>query len=228
MINKKLQGSNIVECIPQSGRCSYNCPCCFFNAFYEDYNLPVLPDADEVNAKGHIVRVNTVHDSNLYRSGVIDATTKYKHKFYNTSMSMIRNFPSAVVLTVNPRPEVEFFIDADYVHNLMFVRIRHGDVSTVPIVRRLIDHYRHLSIPIVLTFNRYLTKIVSDNYERRRYIKHTWWELTKEAKLNVMRAYTGMGIWVCGTLTSNLCVDCRNCEDLYWRWLTKNNGGSHD
>lgn len=221
MKNKKLEGSNIVECIPQRDRCSYNCPQCFFNAFYDDYTLPVIPDADEVNARGQIVRVNTVNDSNLYRCIVIGETAKYKHKFYNTSMSMVRNFPGPVVLTVNPIPGVEVFIDSDYVHNLMFVRIRHGDVSTVPIMRRLIDHYLQLNVPIVLTFNRYLSKVISSNYEKRRHINHQWWGLTRRAKIDVMDAYAGMGVRMCGTSVSNLCIDCGNCEDLYWRWWAR-------
>lgn len=227
MINRKLEGSNIVECIPQVGRCTLDCPVCFFNAFYDDYDLPVIPNANEVNAKGQIVRVNTVNDSNLYRCTVIDTTAKYKHKFYNTSMSMIIGFPSPVVLTVNPRLGVEFFIDTRHAHNLMFVRIRHGDISTVPAVRRLIDHYLQLNVPIVLTFNRYLSKVISNSYEKHRHINHQWWELTRRAKIDVIDVYAGTGVRTCGTLVSNLCIDCGNCEDLYWRWWAKNKGGSH-
>lgn len=226
MKNKKLEGSNIVECVPQTGRCVLDCPHCFFNTFYDDYDLPIIPNIGKVNAKGQIVRVNTVHDSNLYKNVVIDATAKYKHKFYNTSISMINRFPGPIVLTVNPRLGVEFFINDIY--NLMFVRVRHGDIFTVPAVRKLIDYYLRLSIPIVLTFNRYLNKVISNNYEKRKYIKHQWWGLTRKAKIEVMDAYTDTGVRMCGTLVSNLCVDCGNCEDLYWRWWAENKGGSHD
>ena len=56
--NPKLEGSGIIDAIPQCGPCPNNCPECFYNReeFFTDKTRPYLPTVDEVGDR--IVRMN--------------------------------------------------------------------------------------------------------------------------------------------------------------------------
>ena len=100
--NPKLVGSNIVDCIPQTGECPNHCSECFYNGgrFFRTLDKPMFPTAKE--CEGKIVRVNSGNDSNNRREMVIAATDCYPHRFFNTAVPRL-DFPAPVVLTINPQ-----------------------------------------------------------------------------------------------------------------------------
>jgi hypothetical protein len=216
-MNPKLIGSNIIDCIPQTGECPNRCSECFYNGgrFFRTLDEPLIPSCEEVGDK--IVRVNTGNDSNVNKSLVLEQTKQYKHKFYNTSIPKF-DFHAPVVFTCNPK---EDFILANPVDNIMFVRIRtttwnkkERDVA--------IQYYKKLNVPIVLTFMRFYNKYSIpenqlENYEWRENILNNYFCIKTEAILNIMKEYNKMGVLMCGTPYSSNCVDCGNCENLYWR-----------
>ena len=120
MGNPKLEGSGIIEAIPQTGECPIGCDECFYNGkrFYRSLDTPLLPSLQE--AQGNIVRVNSGHDSNVQRGLVIKSTEQYLDKFYNTSIANF-DFPGPVVFTANGRKPILAKRGLD---NLMFVRAR--------------------------------------------------------------------------------------------------------
>jgi hypothetical protein len=52
-MNPKLQGSNIIDAIPQTGSCPMTCPECFFNGgrFCRTLDESLLPTLEEVGDK---------------------------------------------------------------------------------------------------------------------------------------------------------------------------------
>ena len=66
--NPKLEGSNMIAAIPQTGKCPLGCSGCFFNSgrsFLEplDENTPNMPSLEQ--SEGKIVRVNDGNDSSI-------------------------------------------------------------------------------------------------------------------------------------------------------------------
>ncbi len=219
MQNPKLKDSNIIEAIPQIGECPIGCEECFYNGgrFFRTLEEPLLPTAEE--AEGKIVRVNTGHDSNIQRKLVLEKTAGYRLKFFNTSIPRF-DFPGPVAFTCNGKK----LLLVEPTSNLMVVRIR---VSTWNFkeVDRAVEHYlaRH-KIPVLLTFMRYydVSKIRNkENYEKKEHILNEYWCLKPEAILRVLERYKGRGVRMCGTPVSSFCVDCRNCEFLYWDCLRR-------
>ncbi len=234
--NPKLIGSNIVDVIPQKGPCPRSCPQCFYNrGFWRTLDEPLLVTPEE--AVGKIVRVNTGHDSNIQRGLVLEKTAIYEHRFYNTSIPRFNFCGYPVVFTCNghklilaPNPPV----------NLMFVRFRLA-TNNLTEADRAVEHYwvKH-GIPVVMTFMRYFDKdAVPDleQYEFRQHIINSYWMIKPEIVIQIMSRWSratpprldGLGeanppisgVRMCGTLNSSLCVDCRNCELLYWDCLRR-------
>lgn len=224
--NPKLIGTNIVDCIPQTGECRIKCPECFYNGgrFFRMLSEPLMPPLDESIYYEKIVRVNSGHDSNIQRDLVIRETAKYPHKFYNTSILNF-DFPSPVVFTCNggknsrlklagPRP------------NLMFVRVRvdSWDMETVYLA---VNHYLiDFGVPVVLTFMRYydgsrIPEAAKGDYEWVRHISNEYFCLKPEAMVRIMARFKGTGVRMCGTPWSSNCIDCRNCEFLYWEAMRR-------
>jgi len=225
-MNPKLIGSNIIDCIPQTGECPNKCgqelgEDCFYNGrrFYRTLDEPLFPSWEE--AEGKIVRINSGHDSNINREYVISSTEKYKHKFFNTSMPNF-NFPAPVVFTCNGR-SLLLEKPAD---NLMFVRVR-TSMWNLEDVDKAIDWYlKTHKIPVVLTFMRYYKESsikpeFRNYYLEKKHILNTYFCLNTEGHLKVMERYKGTGVRMCGTPVSSVCVDCRNCELLYWECLSR-------
>ena len=217
--NPKLKGSNIVDCIPQTGNCPLECAECFYNGgrFYRTLDKPLMPTLEQ--AYGKIVRVNSGHDSNINRELVIELTDKYKHKFYNTSVPNFK-FPAPVVFTCNGR---KLILAKEELENLMFVRVR-TSIFNLEEVDKAVDYYlvKH-EIPVVLTFMRYYysNKIPPEYrkyFEFKEHILNSYYCHTVETHLKILERYKGLGVRMCGTPVSSFCVDCRNCELLYWRW----------
>ncbi len=217
--NPKLEGTCLIDCIPQAGECPVGCAECFYNGgrFYRTLEEPLVPSLQE--AMGRIVRVNSGHDSNLQREGVIGATRHYPDKFYNTSIARF-DFPGPVVYTCNGRRLV--LAEPPPAGNLMFVRVRACTWSLDEVDAAVEFYQKKRGIPTVLTFMRYYSRDAvqrPEDYEWRKSVLNDYWCIRPEAMTRVMARYKGTGARSCGTASSSLCIDCRNCEMLYWECL---------
>ena len=221
--NPKLVGSGIVDCIPQTGECPMGCPECFYTGgrFYRTLDEPLWPTAEEANGK--VLRVNSGHDSNLDGPNISRAELikrvagDYENFFFNTSIPNF-DFPGPVVFTCNGRESLSL----ECSENVMFVRVRVNTWDLV-IQDRLVEHYLKEGVPVVLTFMRYyeVDSVPKDHqplYAWKRHVLNEYWCPTPRAVIQVMGRYAGKGVRMCGTPASSFCVDCRNCELLYWDW----------
>lgn len=226
--NPKLVGSNIVDCIPQTGECPNHCSECFYNGgrFFRTLDEPLFPTEEEV--KGKIVRVNTGNDSNNNRKLVVESTEKYVYRFFNTAIPKL-DFPAPVVLTINPQyNDKAVFVDPVPL-NLMFVRVRVGIWDT-GIAREAVEHYVKRGVPVVFTFMRYYDRALipagaRESYEWRQHITNAYLCPKSEAIVQFMRYFGGTGARMCGMPWSSYCVDCGHCEEFYWRTLRRISGG---
>jgi len=220
--NPKMIGTNLIDCIPQTGECPLQCEECFYNGgrFYRTLKHPLFPTLEE--AKSKIVRVNSEHDSNLQKKLVFQTTKAYPNKFYNTSLPNF-NFPAPVVFTCNGR---KLLLVEEQLGNLMFVRVR-TSVFNLDEVDLAVEHYlQNHSIPVVLTFMRYysdeaIPEQYKNNFVFKKHVLNSYWCHTIEAHLRVLKRYKGTGVRMCGTPISSYCVDCRNCELLYWEYFKR-------
>lgn len=231
--NPKLEGSNLIDCIPQTGECPNKCSECFYNGgrFFRTLDEPMLPEVDET--MGKIVRVNSGHNSNIDKGRVILSTCNYDHRFYNTSIPRF-DFPDPktglqmpVVFTANRQcPENKVYLVENPPKNLMFVRARvtGWDLMDPQII---VTHYWYqYKIPVVLTFMRFydgnlIPKKYRNYYEWKEHIINDYWVLKQERLLEILKVFKGQGVRMCGTPVSSLCKDCRNCEFLYWDCLRR-------
>lgn len=248
MNNPKLEGSNLIDCIPQKGQCPNDCLECYYNAdgFFRTKDEPLIPTAEEV--EGKIVRVNSGHDSNLQKDLVLETTEKYKRKFFNISMPDF-NFPAPVVFTANGRDtDRSAMMVVDYLDNLMAVRFRTNPWN-LPLLDVVMNYYTvQRMIPLTITFMRYskidsIPEVHREQYEFKESILNTYYILKKERRGQIVAwqqaqlgdawsSDTGLGFWrdreeinkmigMCGTPESSYCRDCGRCEMLYNRILNK-------
>ena len=220
--NPKLAGSNIIDCIPQTGKCPNGCEGCFYNeGFYRPLDEPLLPTVNEVGDR--IVRVNSGHDSNLEREKVLAATAQYPHRFYNTNMPMF-DFPAPVVFTCNGREPL--FVDVPA--NVMAVRVRCNSWGLLE-QEQLILHYSAQGVPVVVTWMRYafdaaIPALHRVFYEKGKHVTNEYWMVTSLLWRAVAAYFAGKGVRYCGTPWSSACADCRNCEFLYWDCVRRMKG----
>lgn len=222
--NPKLAGTKIVDCIPQTGECPNLCSECFYNGgrFFRTLEEPWMPDLADAIYRGLIVRVNSGHDSNFFKELVLRETLKYPRKFFNTSVPNF-DFPAPVVFTCNGGKDGKLKL-VEPRENLMFVRVR-VDSWDMETVRQAIDHYlKKYGIPVVLTFMRYydgakIPEAAKPDYEWKKHLINEYYCLKPEAMLRIMAVFKGTGVRTCGTPVSSNCVDCRNCELLYWECI---------
>lgn len=231
--NPKLEGTNIIDCIPQTGQCPMGCDECFYNdgGFYRTKGAPLFPCKQE--AEGKIVRVNSGHDSNVDKGMVIETTKYYKDKFYNTSIPRF-DFPGPVVFTCNGRSTDDWFhMVTSELHQrmIMFVRVRLNYWNTRLASTALGSYLFRWDIPVVLTPMRYkheesIPFSYREAYERKTHVlpSNQWWCPSKEV-WDVWKDWTesvrrdeGKVLYFCGSYDSPLCKDCGNCEGLYERW----------
>lgn len=224
MNNPKLEGSNIIDVIPQTGSCPLNCPSCYYNNnFYRPLDTPLLPTLEDVGDK--ICRVNSGNDSNNQKELVINSTRKYKHKFFNTSIPNFTGFENnPIVFTCNREENDLPYLGMD-VSNLMMVRfrttmwnIKHCDLA--------ISWYTQLNIPVVITWMRYLDdKDIPLRYRRFYYknthILNTYFLLNEYYKRGIMNKYKDIPLVV---ECKELCKNCGNCEGFYWKFVDKKGG----
>lgn len=220
--NPKQEGSNVFDCKPQSGLCPLNCNQCFYNrpeAFYVDPMQPHFPTIEEVG--GGIVRVNCGHDSNYKRQKVIAETEQYPHRFFNTALPKF-DFPAPVVFTANRTEEKPVCLLDIVPENMMYVRLR---VSSTNLrhIDIAVQWYAGLKrVPVVLTFMAYYDQEPADKdcyVWKTRHI-NSYWCATRAFMASVVareKEYGRRLVTICGTLDSNWCRDCRNCETYYWQ-----------
>ena len=248
--NPKQEGSNILDCRPQTGPCPIDCNQCFYNrpeAFYVDINKFNILAQEEVEDH-HIVRMNSGHDSNFQRDLVIETAQKYRRYFFNTSIPNF-DFPGPVVFTANPKEEEPALTPLSNAwpsryrlwvpENIMFVRLRIS-ASNLQLVKLAIKAWTDLQIPIVLTFMAYYEREAldaticdidaktlnkfsvakSDYYTWKTRHINSYYCPTKEFiayVLKEMKMVGGRLVTLCGTLDSNYCRDCKNCENYYYQ-----------
>jgi len=222
MQNPKMIGSNLVSCVPQGlTRCPNNCSNCWYNISYY-CDVPHFPTEEGAFTGDLIVRVNDGLDSNIHRNLVIESTAIYPHRFYNTSQERF-DFPAPVMYTCNGSDEDHSAIYTSEVDNLTAVRVR-VNTWNVEIVKQVVDWYtKWHQVPVLLTFMRYkwgATGLIAHirDYEVRKHVVNTWWDIRRKQQKAIMDIWADNDlVFTCGTLDSNLCKDCGNCERLYWR-----------
>lgn len=229
--NPKMVGSNLLDCKPQKGLCPVGCNQCFYNrpgASYVDPDKLNIPT--KKMAKDKIVRMNSLHDSNVKKSIVLAAAMKYDHVFFNTSLQNF-DFPGPVVYTANSSEEESVdtqFLRDPYVDRLMFVRLRVSTTNLLHVAKAVEKIRNDSDISIVLTFMAYYDEFALPSEEHLFPMKCYVWKVrhinkyhcpTKAFKQHVldhMRNIAHEQVTICGTLDSNWCRDCRNCEAYYW------------
>lgn len=249
--NPKLVGSDIIDCVPQTGKCPNGCLECFYNGkdWYRTRSKPLIPTVEET--KGKVVRVNSGHDSNVQRDLVIKTALKYKNFFFNTSFPRF-DFPGPVVFTCNGAtafinndhtcsgfkvvseeglslPDSKaMLIDEkfEYLDNVMFVRFRLNTWNE-GLANKVVEHYTNLGIPVVMTFMRYMNR-ESIPREHRKFYRWQHHILNDHFILRggirtamMLRWGKNKFVYSCGNGKSSYCKDCGNCTRFYYRWQLK-------
>jgi hypothetical protein len=180
--NKKLLGSNIIDCVPQVGKCPLDCLECFFNLHFRDYKLPILPPENE----DKIARINSVHDSCTLSKEQLAATRQYKHRFYNTQKPNFDRYQNEPVVFTIPLgsnfAEIQDVIEEN-IQKIMFIRLLIGErvltnALTMAELTITQDVLKTLGVSTVATFIRYSKKPNMEHmYHARMNIEHSWWVL---------------------------------------------------
>jgi len=235
--NPKLQGSGILDCIPQKGECFIACPDCFFNSgrsYLEplDKNLPNCPSVKM--AKNRIVRMNAGgNDSNNQRELVEKTAKQYKNYFFNTSIPYkLEEFPAPVVLTINPGKitDIDYHKIISVPNNLMFVRFR-TNMWNLDRLYEAVDYYTSKKVVLVITFMAYFTQTIREDnkryYEWKKRTINSYWCLKKEAVNAIMDDYKDNPyVYSCGTKGQYFCKFCGNCIKEYFSCRERMNKGA--
>jgi len=109
--------------------------------------------------------------------------------------------------------------------NVMYVRIR-TNTWMVRSQDAMVGHYLEQDVPVVLTFlcytdATYIPDEAKKDYGESVHVTHRYWRPTSLAMIEVVRRYKGTGVRMCGTPWSSACVDCLNCELLYWQCMER-------
>lgn len=227
--NPKMQGSGLLDCIPQKGECPVKCKDCFFNSgrsYLEplEENLPNIPSVKY--AKNRIVRINGGgNDSNNQRELVEKTARQYDNYFFNTSIKyQLEEFSAPVVFTINPTEltDCEFKkVDPPIPNNLMFIRIRTNLWNIEKVVLPAIDYYTQRKVVTVLTFMAYYTTPIPEKYKndyiwKQRTI-NSYWCLKQEKIDEIMGLFKDNSyVYSCGVKGQYGCKFCGNCIREYF------------
>lgn len=232
--NPKLKGSGIVACIPQKGKCKYNCSDCFYNSgrsYLEplDKNTPLIPSTKKT--RNRIVRINDGNDSCNERELVEYVAQKYNNYFFNTSNPCdLDEYSMPVVFTINGgnKTDTDFFKLNYKPKKLMFIRIRTNTWNLKKVVIPAIKWYSRLNIEIVLTFMAYYETPIP-NKHKKNYIWKTrttnpYWCLKKEKIEEIMNKFKkDVNVYQCGYKGTYSCAKCGNCLRSYFATLERRN-----
>jgi len=234
--NPKQEGTDLFDCIPQTGTCPINCNQCFFNrpgAYYVPLEeMPLVPTPKEVG--DGIVRMNCGNDSNNQRKLVIEAAQRYKRFFFNTSVPRF-DFPGPVVLTANPKEEEKAYLpawEAKVPNNLMFVRLR-VSATNLRWIDEAVRWWTTGCVPVVLTFMAYYTHEPEVNEAevglpadlcytwKVRHINSYWCATEAFMKTVRSRYADNRLVSICGSYDVPYCRACRNCETYYLQTIKR-------
>lgn len=234
VINPKTNGSHVVCCVPQKGRCPVRCSDCFFqpneetgeSRAYLGKHYEYTPNIPTKNIyKGKIVRVNDCNDSNYQRDIVIKTAKQFPDKFFNTSISKdLAEFVHPVVLTLNPGSAKKTdtrWHKIEVPNNLMFVRLRVNTWNT-KLIDEAVDYYtiKH-EVPVVFTYMAYYETPIPEEHQKyytwRERTKNSYWVINPEEWDRIFSQYSDNKlVRTCGSdATKFACTECRNCENLY-------------
>lgn len=228
--NPKQEGSNVYDCKPQKGLCPLNCNQCFYNrpgAFYVDPEEEHMPTVEEVG--DGIMRVNSGHDSNFQKKLVVEKTSIYPERFFNTSIPNF-DFPGPVVFTANREEEESCNVQEEIPDNLMFVRLRVSNTN-LSLIDKAVKSWTNKGVQVVLTFMAYYTdEPIKNGVEF--YLSHpecyvykvrhinSYYCATDEFMEYVLKREKEIGgrlVSMCADIGSYYCRTCKNCETYYWQ-----------
>ena len=240
--NSKLKGSRIVDCRPQVGPCRMKCNQCYYNLFPLDgFETPRIPDPEETNRKGLIVRMNAEHDSGIEKPLVLETARPYNDLFYNTATHDM-DFPRPVVVTINHQEYSPSLTNPDrrYLDRVMFARVR---LSPGCFERATIAASRWMAaaIPIMITPMAFYSLVALEEdkerasfdsrldgmeYKFKKRHVHECWQLDQKSLRNLVHLFiyqmcdhskgSNGCIYLCGTYESLQCEDCNLCEHFYY------------
>lgn len=230
--NPKTTGSGILCTIPQTGECPRRCSDCFFQSgrsYLEPLadNLPNMPPKDTDS----IVRVNDRNDSNNQRDMVIDETSCYRQRFFNTAIPKL-NFPDPVVLTINPgwMTDVNFYRVDPVPFNLMFIRFR-TNLWNLDLCDEVVKKYTEdCGVPVVLTFMAYHEPPTDmTGYVYRQRTLNAYYAITTDAWRKVMARYEDNPlVYSCSKIEGERgksgCKYCGNCVREYHNTIERMRG----
>lgn len=227
MRNPKMEGTLLIDAVPQEGKCPHGCRACYFNAgFYRD--TPFVPTKEE--AQGCVVRVNSGNDSNNQRDLVLARTVHLQHKYYCTSVPTF-GFGAPVQFTCNPNElESPFLVPASCANELHSVRFRYAPWNEKHL-RLAVSHYaKALRVPVIITPMRYyaeddIPKQYRCLYTHKTHILTVTWQLKNESGLRWdTRRWGGAAesrlVFAC----SGRCADCLMCYHLYRQMVEESRG----
>ncbi len=234
MRNPKQEDTNLWDCKSQKGLCPKKCNQCYYNQLGEEHDLvrnTIFPTLDDIGEDG-IVRVNTFHDSNINRRQVIADSAKYKKKFFNTSIYSFDKFEEPIVYTANSSEETSInldFLQSAFLYKLMFIRLRVSVTNIEHVIQATDNILTFSDVPVVWTLMKYYDTVammkgsndnVPINYVLKKVLLHERWTpsiVFKEKVQLIINKFKCRRVHLCGTLFSELCKDCRNCETYYYQ-----------
>jgi hypothetical protein len=229
--NPKTAGSRITPCRPQTGPCPNGCTDCFYKGgrYYEDIDIPHIPDPDWVRENDLIVRMNDGHDSSHGFEEVLKTAKMYSNVFFNTQHPhRLSEFPGPVVLTINGQYTDHAVWMVSDTRNLMAVRFR-LNTWNIDLARLAHNYYLPRDIPTLYTFMAYYREYDAipeehkKNYIWKKRTVNSYWCISGRARTALEELLIPHSSYTlaCTSRTSHACKDCRNCERLYKMWKDK-------
>lgn len=226
--NPKMQGSGLLDAIPQIGSCPVNCKDCFFQGG-RSYLEPIskkLPNCPSIEmTKNRIVRMNAGgNDSNNQRELVEKTAQQFDNYFFNTAIPRdLEGFSGPVVLTINPQKmtDTTFYKLDPIPKNLMFVRIRANAWNVDKVIYPAISYYTKREIPVILTFMAYYSIPIPEKFKNdyiwKQRTTNSYWVLKPEKTEEIMDLFkSNIFVYKCTYKNVYSCKFCGNCLQFYY------------